>query len=792
MDTKETLRSFEDDLSAEAEETRYSAVKALTEGNSIEVLPHLLKAVADSSYRVREEALKGICAFPKDLIFPRLEELLRDQENANLRTAAMEAFPSYGTEATPFLLRLLKDQDGEVRMFSATILAEIGDPSSVEGLIQVLDDPDENVRHIAAEGLGRIGDARAIAPLIDCLKQDFWIQYPAVIALGNIGDPSAAGHLVGLLDDEMLRQAVIEALGKIGDISVIPVLADILSQNDPAVRNDTIASLVNIQRMVKPDGGCLPSIKTALNNGELIDHLLNSLQDPDPEIKKNTIIALGWLEEERAVGSLLTLIQNYELEEYVVGALVSIGEKAIPELIKALRNPDPGIRTALIRSITWIGGRDGVRACIPFLRDEYSDVRYQAVLAMSEGLDLKDVEDALLELLSDPEPEIRYTLVEILGKSRSGSLVEKILPELSSNYPLRRSLAVRILGRLKDVRACGPLQDLLEEDNDEIRAQVYMALSAIKADQLSLEILIRGISDPSPVVRKSVACSIKTGSREELEGTLIPLLQDPDPDVRIAAIAALGKIGHASCIKDLMTCFDSSNKPLRLAIVQAMGCIHDKKSTRFLTGLLKEQDSELKRMAIDSLGQINDRRSTPDLVIALDDSDWGVRSAAIQSLAKLKDRKCAVHILKRLQDPEDIVKKEAILALGTLGARNTVNDIMALINHENLQSEVIGTLEKLGIPDMDIFRDLFKRSNARLKCRLVDLLSRLRDPGIVDFLMEVLKEEFFTVRCWAVRALGESGLRKAIPSLVKVQKEDPSKEVRKEAGLALKKIKDIR
>ena len=57
MDTKETLRSFEDDLSAEAEETRYSAVKALTEGNSIEVLTHLLKAVADSSYRVREEAL---------------------------------------------------------------------------------------------------------------------------------------------------------------------------------------------------------------------------------------------------------------------------------------------------------------------------------------------------------------------------------------------------------------------------------------------------------------------------------------------------------------------------------------------------------------------------------------------------------------------------------------------------------------------------------------------------------------------------------------------------------------
>ena len=58
-------------------------------------------------------------------------------------------------------------------------------------------------------------------------------------------------------------------------------------------------------------------------------------------------------------------------------------------------------------------------------------------------------------------------------------------------------------------------------------------------------------------------------------------------------------------------------------------------------------------------------------------------------------------------------------------------------------------------------------------------------------LMKILEEEFFTVRCWAVRALGESGARKAIPALVKVQKEDPSKEVRKEAGLALKRIKDM-
>jgi HEAT repeat protein len=52
----------------------------------------------------------------------------------------------------------------------------------------------------------------------------------------------------------------------------------------------------------------------------------------------------------------------------------------------------------------------------------------------------------------------------------------------------------------------------------------------------------------------------------------------------------------------------------------------------------------------------------------------------------------------------------------------------------------------------------------------------------------VLKDEFFTVRCRAARALGKLGDRKTIPVLLNAQKEDPSEEVQKEATLALKKL----
>lgn len=775
-------------LRSRVEETRYAAVKELSVIKSADVLPHLMEAVGDTSFRIREEALQGICSYPREVIFPRLEDFLRDQEHAYCRTAAMEAFPRYGKEATPWLLGLLKDGDEEVRMFSATILGDIGDPAAVEGLIEALNDPDDNVRHASAEGLGKIGDARAVRPLIDCLHQDFWIQYPAILALGRIGDPSTIEHLLPLLDDEMLRQAVIESLGQIGDVAAIPALTGALSCNDPTLRNDTIASLVNIQRMAKPKGGCLPGIKHALRNGDLIEHLLCSLQDGDPRIRRNAVIALGWLKDKRAVVPLMALMTSYDLEEYVVGALVSIGDGAVPCLIEGLHNPDPRIRACIIRCIDWIGNREGIEACIPCLKDEHMEVRNQAAMAMAGCLDLEAVEDGLFEALSDPEQDMRSLVAEILGRSSSERLIDRLQPELFVKDRSRRLLAINILGRLKNSRSRESLRGLLEDPSDEIRSAAYIALSTLTHEGLSEELLARGIADASPRVRRAVASSIAAETGTPLEGTLLVLLGDQDQDVRLAAIEALGRIGDPCCADDLVRAFSDAPKHLGLAILRAMGNLRTAKSLHFLTGFLKRHDPDLKRIAIESLGRLKDKRSIPDLIVAMDDSDWNVRSAAVQALARIGDRRCAGALREKLKDPDDIVRKDIIHALGLLGDQAAAHDLLPFLHDEHVQDEVLKSLERLGIPDPVSFAEHFRRSNARLKCRLIALLGRLRKPGIVEFLTGILDEEFFTVRCWIAKALGNLGDPRAIPALRRLRKEDPSEEVRKEATAALKKL----
>lgn len=796
MTNSEILSEAAERLSSWAEEVRYAAVKEMTAARTQEAIPILIRAFGDSSCRVREEAINGVCSFPPEVVFPSLDSLLRNGKDAGLRNAAIEAFPRYGRNSVEFLCNLLDDPDEEVRMFSATILGEIEHPDSVEALIMTLDDPDENVRHAAAESLGRIRDARAVKKLIDCLAEDFWVQYPAVVALGNIGDPAAIPSLAGVLDNEMLKPAAIEALGKIGDESVIPLLTDILYQGDMGIRNDTIAALVSIQSRVEkyigPSEDCLHSIKESLENNELIEHLMKNLQSPDLETRKISVIALGWLRENRAAGKLVELLEDYELEEYVSGSLVSIGENALPELTEHLKNPDPMTRASIVRCIGWIGNVDAIKSCLPFLKSDSPELRYQTVTTMGGALELEEVEEGLLFLLSDPDPELQGILVETLGRSQQGRLFEKLLKMLSSKVERKKNLAVRVLGRIKNQRAYEPLIDLLGDNSENIRAEAYKALREICGSRLSENIIMRGLRDKSPLVRKEVYRCVSSEHSLEIKNSLLFAIKDPDPEARLAAIEALGRRVDASLGDYLITEFEDCDPKQRLAIVRVLGDLGNKNSLDFLTGLLKKTTPDLKRAALESLGKIKERRSVPDLIVALDDSEWSVRIAAINALVEIGDHRCSIHLLEKLSDPEDIIKKEAIIALGRLGSKDAVNYILPLINNENLQMEVLSVLEKLGIDDLDLFMKIFRQSNTRLKCLLVDLLGRTGNEGAADLLMSLFEEEFLNVRIRAARALGELKIPRAIPVLLKVRKNDPSNEVRKEAALALKKLDSVK
>ncbi len=76
----------------------------------------------------------------------------------------------------------------------------------IKGLVKTLKHEDSNIRMFAAISLGEIGDERAIAPLIQSLKdEEEEVQNEVLNSLVRIGD-TAVDTLIRALKDEKLEE----------------------------------------------------------------------------------------------------------------------------------------------------------------------------------------------------------------------------------------------------------------------------------------------------------------------------------------------------------------------------------------------------------------------------------------------------------------------------------------------------------------------------------------------------------------------------------------------------------
>ena len=118
-------------------------------------------------------------------------------------------------------------------------------------------------------------------------------------------------------------------------------------------------------------------------------------------------------------------------------------------------------------------GRAGAIALAPLLDSEDSDTRYLALLTAG-ALKHAEVVDGVLRGLFDMEPDLSSAARAAAGALRAQPRFQEMIPELRlelrARDPMRRSLAARALGALKDRGAVEGLIDLVD-DVDEVAAQ---------------------------------------------------------------------------------------------------------------------------------------------------------------------------------------------------------------------------------------------------------------------------------------------------------------------------------
>jgi HEAT repeat protein len=266
---------------------RSRAARALGAIGDQQAVESLLEALKDPELEVRIEAVKALGKFKHPDTFEAMADMLLEDPQIEARQAAATAFGETGhPRAVPYLLLALRDPFWwyEREQAANALLKAIQEMGAiaVEALLEALTDKEGTVRRYAARLLGQVRDPRAIGPLGLAL-------YDTHFEVGRVAAESLAGF------------------GSPG----LKVLAEVLNHPEAWLRQHAIAGL------------------TLSNDKRIVPVILDMLRDPDREVQKQAIQALGAFKDPRALPALQAIAidrRDQEMYKLARGAIEALGK----------------------------------------------------------------------------------------------------------------------------------------------------------------------------------------------------------------------------------------------------------------------------------------------------------------------------------------------------------------------------------------------------------------------------------------------------------------------------------
>jgi HEAT repeat protein len=414
-------------------------------------VPHLLRALDSVEEDIKFWALRSIGDLKPAGVFPIVARSLRDR-SWNIRKTASEVLAQFGEDALMELTNLATESDSEVRYWALQSLGTIGSSISLPLLFRSLEDSSEAIRNSSQKALAHFGTAiiddllallksekrRMLESVVNTLQRmspevvvpklchalgkydehvSYWIRQAlapfqqhgrravkgllesksfeirrqALLALGALGDPEDAEHIIPHLKDEHwpARIAAAESLGRLNNPIAVDPLINMLDEED----EDLVLAIVKALGIIGDD--------------RAVPGLLSVLTRESWTLRCRVIEILGAMKVRRAMPDLLRLLDEdlLDLKPVIVR---SLGQIAHPESLKALRDRfsregEPETRIALIEALGQLGNHAVVPDLIDLLkRDKPWDERRAAIRALGT-LKAVDAKAPLVEALRDPD-----------------------------------------------------------------------------------------------------------------------------------------------------------------------------------------------------------------------------------------------------------------------------------------------------------------------------------------------------------------------------------------------------
>jgi HEAT repeat protein len=630
-----TIEQLMERLNSADEEVRRLAVVELARYPLAETKERVFAAMGDVSWRVRKEAVDILLA--SEVGTEELEELvdlLRSHDNAGLRNSAVETLERLGSRSLEVLSLHAGDDDHDVRKFVIDIMGNIGDDRSCPLLIKALEDADHNVSAAAAENLGKIGSPGAVPALVRALgRNDIWFRYTILEALSRIGKPVPMEVIAPLAAENLLKKAVFDCLGAIGDAESIPLLVEGLRQRVKSARDAAVLAIMKLRERLPAAEAerHLDSSLRELAGSPFVDGLLASMDTTDRVLQEALVRLLGIIGDERASSLLLHGCRDERLRRHCVQAFRTMGLSCATTLVSAFPNADDEERCFIV----YLCGELGFRECTQILDEGMRDPNpvLRKISAQAAGkIGLVGLLGNIVRLLDDGNPEVREGVVEALSRlaAKDAEAVTKVALGLASaDTPEKRRDAALLFASLADAER---LSFLIKDEDVMVRKAAVQSLGALRSAE-SVGHLVMALVDEESDVRIAAADALGGIGGDEVIEPLLLTLKDDDPWVQCAAMKSLGSLKSGAALPAMKELMDASDGLVKITALETLAEIGGDQARDVVENALAEADEEVVKAAIGILSRNDDAWLEKHCRQLLVHPNWDVRSLMVRILA---------------------------------------------------------------------------------------------------------------------------------------------------------------
>ncbi len=500
---------------------------------------------------------------------------LRDTFESN-DCAVSLALSRIGTEASPKALDLLRTGSCEKRVYAIMILQGCGkdSPEAVDAVRKAAFDAEETAASRALDALLVWGksDLPTVLEVLDGPREKLRGRAAQFVSFARVDPEVALAVLTHLLSDtnDQVRWEAASGLCKLG-APALPCLRAALKDDAPGIRSAALSALLRSSLLPADEEAKLEAevaadrdpATRALAIGccwtrlDGLPRLLAGLSDESPIVREAALRGLwdvarfAHRDADRAVPALIKLLADpdphlQQMATYALQEFTGEAWPSIPALLGAMRDGPEDLSGAAEYAIRQIG-EGAIPTCLEAVRHGGPETRRLAMKGLAATSSRTDTATPiLLELLGDPEPEVRDAAADGVW-SAPETTIPLLLAALSHDDPFVREPAVSSLAKFAALPAVAipAISRLLRDDYREVRLAAAQALGTIgEAAASAVPALVRALADHDADVRADAASALALigPAAGEALPALERTLEDPDERVQREAESAIESI----------------------------------------------------------------------------------------------------------------------------------------------------------------------------------------------------------------------------------------------------------